>query len=313
MSNTIRVSVVVPLFDEEGNVRALVEAVREALEGWAWELLLVDDGSRDGTAREIRGAVRADSRVRGVLLARNVGQTGATQEGLDRARGRVVVTMDGDLQNDPRDIPGLVAKLEEGYDLVTGYRERRQDPWLTRRVPSWVANRLIRWVTGVPVRDNGCSLKVYRRELVERLFLYAEMHRFIPAVAVATAGARVTEVPVRHHPRRVGASKYGLGRSWRVASDLLAVAVLRSFRERPLLLFGGAGLVAVVLGVVLALGGLGAGPGEAGLVLPTLGALVAGLGAYLAMLGLLTEAAVHHAARRAPARSILVREGVEAR
>jgi len=309
MSDAIQLSVVVPLFDEEGNVQALVAAVREALEGWSWELLLVDDGSRDGTGREIAVAAANDERVRGVLLGRNAGQTGATQEGLDRARGRVIVTMDGDLQNDPGDIPRLVEVLDQGYDLVTGYRERRQDPWLTRKVPSWVANRLIRWVTGVPIRDNGCSLKAYRRELVDRLHLYAEMHRFIPAVAVATAGARVTEVPVRHHPRRVGTSKYGLERSWRVASDLLAVAVIRSFRERPILLFVGAGAVAVLAGLALAIGWLGAGADEASVVLPTLGALLAGLGIYLGMLGLLTEAAVHHAARRTPVQAVLVHDG----
>lgn len=183
------VSVVVPLYQEEENVEPLVEAVREALGTASWELVLVDDGSSDGTRARAARAAAADPRVRLIPLARNYGQTAAMQAGFDRARGEVIVSMDGDLQIDPGDIPLLVARLEEGYDRVTGYRLHRQDRLLSRKLPSWIANRLIRGVTGVPIRDTGCSLKAYRREVLERMRLYADMHRFIPALAAATAGA----------------------------------------------------------------------------------------------------------------------------
>src|SRR5690242_14904883 len=172
-------SVVVPLFNEEESIAMLVSAVREALAmERSWELVLVDDGSRDATARIAAELAAADRRVRLVCLARNYGQTQAMQAGFDAARGQVLVTMDGDLQNDPRDIPRLVATLEEGYDLVAGYRVRRKDRFFTRKVPSWVANRLIAWLSGVSIRDNGCSLKAYRRQLIDQLHLYSDMHRF---------------------------------------------------------------------------------------------------------------------------------------
>ena len=197
------ISVVVPLYNEEENVTLLVQAVDRALRSWArWELVLVDDGSTDRTVEIASGLVDQTPGVRLIRLARNYGQTAATQAGFTRARGDVVVTMDGDLQNDPRDIRSLVAKLDEGYDLVAGYRIRRQDKFLSRKVPSWIANRIIGWVMGVSIRDNGCSLKAYRKELLERLHLYSDMHRFIPAVAASAAGARIAEIPVRHHPRR---------------------------------------------------------------------------------------------------------------
>ena len=237
---------VVPLYNEEGSVERLVQAVQEALgPEHDWELVLVDDGSRDSTVARARSAVAQDSRVRLVRLARNYGQTPAMQAGFASARGDVIVTMDGDLQNDPADIPQLVARLDEGYDLVAGYRERRQDVWLTRRFPSMIANWLIRKATGVPIRDNGCSLKAFRRPVVERLHLYSDLHRFIPAVAAATAGARITEMPVRHHARRFGQSKYGLSRIAKVMADLLVIVMIRSFRGRPLHLFAGAALVAL--------------------------------------------------------------------
>lgn len=292
-------SVVVPLFNEEESVRPLVEAVREALaQRWSWELILVDDGSRDRTVERVRGEADDDARVRLVELARNYGQTTAMQAGFDYARGKIVVSLDGDLQNDPRDIPRLVEKLEEGYDLVTGYREDRQDKFLTRKVPSWIANRIIRWITGVPIRDNGCSLKAYRGEVLSDLHLYSELHRFIPAVAAATSGARITEIPVRHHPRRFGDSKYGLSRTWRVLVDLLTVTMIRWFRERPLALFGwGAGLAATI-GLGFLLSSLVAAatftPYKASaVVLPGVAILAFGLAVYLLMLGLIGEVALH--------------------
>jgi glycosyltransferase involved in cell wall biosynthesis len=299
MNSEIRLSVIVPLFNERENVPHLVRAVREVLgEGEDWELLLVDDGSTDGTRRVAEEAGRADERVRLLPLARNYGQTAAMQAGFDHSRGQAVVSMDGDLQNDPADIPALVAKLDEGYDLVAGYRVRRQDRLLTRKLPSWAANRVIGWVTGVPIRDNGCSLKAYRRELLERMHLYSDMHRFIPAMAVATAGARVTELPVRHHARRFGESKYGLSRIWKVTSDLITLRMLSGFRERPLAMFGvgafGASLLSLLFIVLTTIGLAGVDPGPAGgdFVFPSVALVFLSLAFFLLLLGLVGEVAI---------------------
>lgn len=308
-------SVVVPLYNEEANVRPLCAAVRSVLgEGDHWELLLVDDGSRDGTADAGRGVSREDGRVRLVRLARNYGQTAAMQAGFDHARGSVVVSMDGDLQNDPRDIPGLVSRLEEGYDLVAGYRVRRKDALLSRRVPSWAANRLIRWVTGVDIRDNGCSLKAYRRDLLEQVRLYSDMHRFIPAVAAGTAGARITEVPVRHHPRRFGESKYGPSRIAKVSADILTIMMIRSFREAPLRLFGWGALAAAGVGLLFLLASAAAmlwfQPAKAeAVVFPGAALLCLGVALYLLMLGLIAEFLVRR--RRGGRSEPLVREWAE--
>jgi glycosyltransferase involved in cell wall biosynthesis len=213
--------------------------------------------------------------------------------------------MDGDLQNDPADIPAMIARLEQGYDLVAGYRRDRQDAWLSRKLPSWVANRVLRWVTGIPIRDTGCSLKAYRRELIDRLALYSDLHRFIPTVAAATAGARIAEVAVRHHPRRHGRSKYGLSRVGKVLADLMTIRMIRSFRERPLLLFASGALVAALLGVLFA--GAAAvsiaefGPVKANaLVLPASACLWFALSWYLLMLGLIAETALWEARAQTP-------------
>lgn len=294
-------SVVVPLYNEEESVAPLVEAVRDALAGVEeWELVLVDDGSRDRTVERVEAIAAGDPRVRLLRLARNYGQTPAMQAGFDHARGEVVVSMDGDLQNDPRDIPGLVAKLAEGYDLVVGYRQNRQDKLVTRKIPSWVANRIIRGITGVRIRDNGCSLKAYRRELLDRVHLYSDMHRFIPAVAAATAGARIAEVPVRHHARRFGRSKYGLSRVLKVLSDLFTITMIRSFRERPLAMFGLGALVAAFFGFAFAAVAIVAilefGPEKANaFVLPGAALLWMGLAFYMLMLGLIAEVALRQA------------------
>ncbi len=258
---TPELSIVVPVNNETANIRPLVEAVREALSGMDWELLLIDDGSSDDTRDRIALEAATDDRIRLLALARNYGQTAAMQAGFDHARGRVVVSMDGDLQNDPTDIPRLLAKLDEGFDLVVGYRVNRQDKLITRKMPSWIANRIIARLTGVRIRDNGCSLKAYRRKMLKRIVLYSDMHRFIPAMAVATAGARVAEIPVQHHPRRAGVSKYGLSRVWKVLPDLLAIKMISSFRGRPLVMFGFAALVASVIGVAFGLLTLVAMPG----------------------------------------------------
>jgi len=295
-------SIVVPLYNEEESVGPLVDAVRDALaEHPSWELVLVDDGSSDST-NQVAGAIAAaDARVVLLQLARNYGQTQAMQAGFDRANGRIVVSMDGDLQNDPRDILLLVAKLEEGYDLVAGYRMRRQDKVVTRKIPSWVANRIIIWLTGVRIRDNGCSLKAYRRDLLDQLHLYSDMHRFLPALAAATANARIAEVPVRHHARRFGVSKYGLSRIAKLLADLLTIKMIASFRENPLKMFG---LGALASGVV-ALFFFGAwlwsfvqrsdvldvSPMNA-YVFPGSALLCIALAVFLTMLGLIAEAAL---------------------
>ena len=298
MANDPSLSLVVPLYNEELNVEPLVAAVKRSLAHMKrWELLLVDDGSTDATADAASRLARGDRRVRLVRLARNYGQTAAMQAGFDQARGDVVVTMDGDLQNDPDDIPLLLAKLEEGYDLVAGYRVRRQDALLRRKVPSYVANRLIGWITGVPIRDNGCSLKAYRRELLDRVHLYSDMHRFIPAVAAATAGARIAELPARHHPRRHGKSKYGLSRIMKVLIDLLTIKMIRSFRERPLQLFATGALFAFVLGLGFSAATLIAMVSfrsfkASAVVFPGVALLWFGLACYLLMLGLIGEVAV---------------------
>ncbi len=277
-------------------MRLVVDAVARAMgDDPTWELVLVDDGSSDGTYRRAHAAGRRDPRVRVVRLARNYGQSRATQAGFDHSSGDIVVTMDGDLQNDPRDVHVLVRKLESGYDLVAGYRERRQDRFLTRTVPSKAANLLIRWLTGVRITDNGCSLKAYRRDLVDRLGLYSEMHRFIPALAVGMAGANIAEVPVRHHPRRFGQSKYGLSRVWKVLADLMTVTMIRWFRDRPLHMFAIGALIWLGVGLAFGLGAvisrlLG---GPVALVLPGAAVLTAALGIYLLMVGLIAEVALY--------------------
>ena len=304
--NRPHLSVVVPVFNEEENVSLLVAAVREALgDGDGWELLLVDDGSSDRSPEEEAAAAAADPRVRPVRLARNYGQTLAMQAGFDQARGDVVVSMDGDLQNDPRDIPRLVETLESGFDLVAGYRERRQDKFITRKVPSWVANRIILALTGVKIRDNGCSLKAYRRATLERLHLYSDMHRFLPAFAAATAGARITEVPVRHHARRFGQSKYGLSRIFKLLADLLTLTMIAWFRERPLALFGLGAASAFTLALaflgwtVVALERFQTISSNA-YVLPAATLLWLLLASYLLMLGLVGEVALRRAREAQP-------------
>lgn len=243
-------SVVVPVKDERENVRRLAERVRGALmAAGPWELIFVDDGSTDGTAAELDAVAAADPRVKVVRLRRNFGQSAATQAGLDAAAGDVVVTMDGDLQNDPDDIPLLVAKLDEGYDAVLGRRERRQDKFLLRKVPSLAANWLIRKVLGIPFKDFGCTLRALRRDVAEGLLLYGEMHRFITAL-VLQQGARVAQVPVKHHPRTAGRSKYNLTRTLRVVLDLMTVKFLGSYQTRPMHVFGTLGLGCAALGVL---------------------------------------------------------------
>ncbi|MCM2357632.1 MAG: glycosyltransferase family 2 protein [Geobacteraceae bacterium] len=243
------ISIVVPIYNEEESIPALHEAVTAALAGSGldYELILVDDGSIDGSfllSREIAGR---DPRVRVIRFRRNFGQTAAMAAGFDAARGRVVVPMDGDLQNDPGDIPLLMARIDEGYDVVSGWRKDRQDTFINRKLPSLIANALISRLTGVHLHDFGCTLKAYRREVLDGINLYGEMHRFVPALA-SQFGARVTELPVRHHPRRHGTSKYGISRTMRVVLDLMTVKFLLSYSTKPIQLFGKWGIYTLLAG-----------------------------------------------------------------
>jgi glycosyltransferase involved in cell wall biosynthesis len=287
------VSIVVPLYNEAENVLELHRELTAALErlNAPYEILLVDDGSQDGTAERLREIEARDGRVRVVRLRRNFGQTAAFSAGFDHARGEVIVTSDGDLQNDPADIPTLVAKLGEGYDIVCGWRRKRQDP-LSKRIPSWFANKLISWATGVHLHDYGCSLKALRAEVVKGLRLYGEMHRFIPAVA-SWMGVTLAEVPVNHRPRTRGTSKYGIGRTLRVLLDLFTVKFLLAYGTRPAHLFGLMGLLSggVGVGILLYLSYLKLALDEAigGRPLLLLGALLFLTGVILVNFGLLGE------------------------
>lgn len=287
-------SVVVPLYNEEPNVAELHRELTAALGAWGrpYELLFVDDGSTDGTFPVLQELQAGDPRVRVVALRRNFGQTAAFAAGFAHARGRMVATSDGDLQNDPRDLPMMVGMLEDGRDLVCGWRRRRRDPWLTRRLPSNAANWLISRTTGVKLHDYGCSLKVFRGEVVRSLRLYGEMHRFLPAIA-SERGVRIAEVEVNHRPRRFGASKYGLSRTMRVMLDLFTVKFLLSYSTQPIQIFGPPGLLmgAAGLGVTAYLGYVrlfgGQGIGDRPLLL--LGILLIFAGMQFLTLGLLAE------------------------
>ncbi len=244
-------SVVIPIKDEKDNLAPLHERLRTALDplGLAWEAVFVDDGSIDGSFAVLEDLAARDSRVKVVRLRRNFGQTAALQAGIDWASGELIATMDGDLQNDPADIPRLLAKLGEGYDAIMGLRARRKDSFVIRKLPSWIANWLIRKATGTQIKDLGCTLRVMRRELAESLPLYGEMHRYV-AVLLHQSGARLAQVPVTHHPRTRGKTKYGLSRTVRVVLDLITIKFLATYLTRPMHIFGLAGLVSMALGVV---------------------------------------------------------------
>lgn len=250
------ISVVVPVYEEEGSVGELSRRLVEVMDRTArsFEIIFVDDGSSDGTLRILRDAHRDDGRVKIVSFRKNFGQTAALAAGFDYARGEIVVTIDGDLQNDPEDIPKLVDKVEEGYDLVSGWRVKRRDPFLSRRLPSMIANSLISHITGVKLHDYGCTLKAFRHEVVKNVSLYGEMHRFIPAIA-SGLGVSVAELPVNHHPRTTGTSKYGLFRTVKVILDLITVKFLLSYSTRPIHIFGmiglGCGFLGGLIGAVL--------------------------------------------------------------
>lgn len=239
------VSVVVPVYNEALNVDEMYDRVASVLKQENAEFIFVDDGSTDDTVARLRAIARRDERVKLVRFRRNFGQTAALSAGIDHARGDIIVPIDGDLQNDPQDIPRLLAKLDEGYDVVSGWRIKRQDP-LHRRLPSIIANRLISWISGVRLHDYGCSLKAYRRRVLENVRLYGEMHRFVPIYA-SWQGARVTELPVDHHPRTRGKSNYGMERTAKVVLDLIVVKFLASYSTKPIYVFGGFGLFSLLM------------------------------------------------------------------
>lgn len=287
-------SIVVPIFDELDNISLLYDAVTRALDpvGLNFELIFVDDGSRDGSSERILRLADLDARVKVIQFRRNYGQTAAMFAGIQAATGEIVVTLDGDLQNDPADIPMMVAKLQEGYDLVHGWRKDRQDAFVNRKLPSRLANRIISRVTRFPVNDLGCTLKVMRRDIAQELQLYGEMHRFIPILA-HWQGARCVEVVTRHHPRRHGQTKYNIWRTFRVVLDLITVKYMIQYSLSPMKLFGGIGLASIaggLLGGVVTLGmKLLGGADMTGNPLLLLSAFATMLGVQFLVLGLLGE------------------------
>ena len=251
---TPEISIFLPVFNEEPNLRLLHAKLDEALQqlGRTAEIIYVDDGSTDGSLNVLRELARLDPRIRVIALRRNYGQTPAMAAGIDAARGEVLIPMDADLQNDPADIARLLEKIDEGYDVVSGWRKNRQDKLITRKFPSMIANRMISWIGGVPLHDYGCSLKAYRRESLADVHLYGEMHRFIPIYA-SWSGARVTEIPVEHHARTMGKSKYGLSRTIKVVFDLMTIKFMASYQTKPLYVFGWAGLLTLLASLLCAI------------------------------------------------------------
>jgi len=242
------ISIIVPLYNEEDSIEPLHAAIVAGVAGLeqSYEILFVDDGSKDATFVKAKAIAQQDRRVRVIKFRRNYGQTPAMAAGIDHAAGRILITMDGDLQNDPSDIPAFIDKIDEGYDIVVGWRHRRQDKVITRILPSKIANWLISKVTGVPIKDNGCSLKAYRADIIKKIPLYSEMHRFIPAMA-SLAGTRVAQLKVKHHARQFGESKYGLSRIYKVLLDLLYIRSVIFMFAKPIVSFG---ILAVLTGAI---------------------------------------------------------------
>jgi glycosyltransferase involved in cell wall biosynthesis len=251
----LKLSIIAPVYNEEDSLPHLHQAIHQALDPLevSWEVVLVDDGSSDGSLSVLENLAQNDpEHVRVVALRRNFGQTAAIAAGIDHSIGEVIVLIDADLQNDPADIPLMLEQINQGYDVVSGWRQHRKDTFLTRTLPSRLANGLISRVTGVHLHDYGCTLKAYRREVITGFRLYGEMHRFIPVYA-RMVGARMIELPVRHHPRRYGRAKYGLGRTIKVILDLFTVKFLLSYASKPIYLFGGAGIVLFALSFLVLL------------------------------------------------------------
>jgi glycosyltransferase involved in cell wall biosynthesis len=249
-----RLSVVIPIFNEEENIIPLYRELKNVLEdlGADYEVIFVDDGSVDASSEVLQRLAQNDKRLKGIQFRKNFGQTAAIAAGVEHAQGEIIVTLDGDGQNDPRDIPRLLERLEQGYDVASGWRRNRKDPLLNKRFPSALANKLISWLTRVKLHDYGCTLKAYRKDILKDIRLYGEMHRFIPAYA-SWVGARITEMEVAHHPRRHGRSKYGLSRTTSIILDLMTFLFLQRYSTKPIRLFGGAGIILFGLGVLIGL------------------------------------------------------------
>ncbi|WP_461830221.1 glycosyltransferase family 2 protein [Aquifex sp.] len=248
------ISIVIPAYNEEENIPILYERLKKVLEnlGEDYEIIFVDDGSTDRTYEILKEIAQKDKKVKVIRFRRNFGQTAAMYAGFEHAKGDVIITMDADLQNDPEDIPRLLEKMKEGYDIVSGWRKDRKDPFFSRKLPSMIANWIISKVTGVHLHDYGCTLKAYRADIAKQYRLYGDMHRFLPALA-KRFGAKITEIPVKHHPRLYGKSKYGIGRTIRVILDIFLVKFLNEYITRPLYVFGGLGLILFSIGFLIEL------------------------------------------------------------
>ena len=283
-------SVIVPLYNEEDSVTPLYEAIVKSVDrlNIDYEILFVDDGSKDNTVAIATELAKNDERLKIIKFRRNYGQTPAMAAGIDNATGKILVTMDGDLQNDPDDIPHLLEQIDAGYDIAVGWRHNRQDKLITRKIPSKIANWLIGKITGVPIKDNGCSLKAYRADVIKNIPLYSEMHRFIPAMA-SLAGTRVAEIKVKHHARMFGESKYGLSRIYKVLVDLLTIKTILSFFSKPLVIFAIVASIAGLVGLGSLLAALAQAPETPKLVFYSVAILYISLAITLMLWGLLGE------------------------
>lgn len=312
-------SIIIPIYNEEESLPRLKEAIEQALIGFqpSWEVLYIDDGSTDGSPKVLEAfALEDPEHTRVVLLRRNFGQTTAIAAGIDHSQGEVIVLLDADLQNDPADIPLMIEKLNEGYDVVSGWRKDRQDAFLSRILPSRLANGLISWVTGVKLHDYGCTLKAYRREVITGFRLYGEMHRFIPVYA-HSIGARIVEMPVRHHARRWGKAKYGLERTAKVVLDLFTVKFLSTYTSKPSYLFGGIGvffiLISLIIAIFLAVRRLTIGTEVLSSPFFQLAIVMLSFGFQSVLMGLIAEllARTYHESQQKPTYTVRKRIGVE--
>ncbi len=289
--NNIELSIVAPLFNEEESVELLYQKIQDAAEeaNKNYEIIFVDDGSKDRTLEVATSIAKDDLSLRIIEFRRNYGQTPAMAAGIDHSRGQIIVTMDGDLQNDPGDIPMMINKLEEGNDLVVGWRHKRQDKLITRKIPSIIANRLIGYVTGVPIKDNGCSLKVYKASIIKHSPFYNEMHRFIPAL-LSLSGVKVAEVKVRHHARQFGESKYGLSRIYKVLLDLLTIKTILSLGQHPIRWFVKISFIPFLFSFIALFLTLGSDSiVGVNVIMTTLVVLFFSLGIFLVSLGIISE------------------------
>jgi len=314
-SQNPKISVAVPVLNEQDNIKPLYEQITQALtDKYEYEIIFVDDGSSDNSFTVLTELQKADTRVRVIRFRKNFGQTAALSAGFDHARGEIIIAIDADLQNDPADIPEMVAKLNEGFDVVSGWRKKRHDKAVTRLLPSMIANWLIAGITGVKLHDFGCTLKAYRREVLAETKLYGEMHRFIPALA-SWSGARICEMVVNHRPRTAGAAKYGLGRTFKVMLDLITVKFLGSFSTKPIYIFGGLGglcaLGAVVSGLFVLYMKLAQGFSMNRNPLLYLSALLITTSVQFILMGLLAELLVrtYHESQNRP--TYVIRETLE--